>query len=116
MSNKPVRVRNRTVKQGARASITTSKEKVVSGESQGVEESISKEMDRAVENPNPAYVSVNGGMTINTGNYESIKIGVSVSFPCEPTTEAVKETYGDVTKLVDEFLDAEYLEATREEE
>lgn len=47
----------------------------------------------------PCVVSVMMNMTRNLGNYESLKIGVSLSVPCPP--ELVDETYTDVKAWVD---------------
>lgn len=45
-------------------------------------------------------VSIEGGRTVNLGNYESARINVSISMPC--TKEDLNETYEWASKWVDE--------------
>jgi hypothetical protein len=59
-----------------------------------------EELDAAfppLENVQPgeplAEVGVHYGLTINTGNYESVKLDVSIRFPCYPNKESVDATY-----------------------
>lgn len=47
----------------------------------------------------PCVVSVMMNMTRNLGNYESLKIGVTLSVPCTP--ENVEDTYTDIKAWVD---------------
>lgn len=44
-----------------------------------------------VTNGPPAMVTVGGGQTFNTGNYNSVKISVSLSVPCDK--EDINATY-----------------------
>jgi hypothetical protein len=58
----------------------------------------------------PAYVRVNGGTTKNLGNFESLRVDVSISVPCY--VEDVESTFVAVaddvaTKLEEEV--AEYM-------
>jgi hypothetical protein len=53
----------------------------------------------------PAFIRVNAGKTLNLGNYESLRIDVSVTLPCLP--ENIEETYEQAaefafTKMLDE--------------
>lgn len=53
----------------------------------------------------PAYVRVNGGITKSTGNYESLRVDVSISVPCY--VEDIQATYDRIAddvafKLEDE--------------
>lgn len=40
---------------------------------------------RFEEGQQPAFVRVGAGLTINTGNFESLRIDVSVTLPCLPS-------------------------------
>jgi hypothetical protein len=42
---------------------------------------------------NPGRVRVEASVTKNMGNYESIRVGVAIEWPCEPTPQALKSTY-----------------------
>lgn len=56
---------------------------------------------------NPAYVTVEGGITRNTGDYNSIKVGVIYSMPCEPTLAAMDALYEQLSYHVDSKLQLE---------
>lgn len=56
----------------------------------------------------PAHVQVGGGLTKNLGNYESAKLNVSITAPCENTDKAIRATYKHISALVEELLDVEY--------
>lgn len=47
-------------------------------------------------------MGVSGGRTINTGNYESVKITVSLNMPCAPTD--LDATYEFATNWVGDKL------------
>ena len=49
-----------------------------------------------------AVVRVGMGATINSGNYESLRIDIGISLPCDP--ENVDETYNGLYKQVSEYL------------
>lgn len=53
----------------------------------------------------PAYVRVNAGMTKNMGNYESLRIDVSLTVPCY--TEEVDRVFPRVAERVSVFLQEE---------
>jgi hypothetical protein len=53
----------------------------------------------------PAYVRVNAGMTKNMGNYESLRLDVSISMPCYP--EEVDKVFVVVADKVSVFLEEE---------
>lgn len=53
----------------------------------------------------PAYVRVNAGVTKNLGNYESLRIDVSVSVPCY--AEEIEKVEKRVASMVADMLDAE---------
>ncbi len=69
---------------------------------------IDDEVESEVNSINPGYVSVTAGITKNLGNYESAKIGVTVSLPCEPSLEGAESKYSDVSDLVDKLMDEEF--------
>lgn len=53
----------------------------------------------------PAYVRVSAGMTRNMGNYESLRVDVSVSMPCY--AEEVEAVIPKAADMVAAHLDAE---------
>lgn len=56
------------------------------------------------ESTNPqatASVSVGVGLTKNLGNYESVKISISLTVPCLPTEDDIEETYTNAKNWVD---------------
>jgi len=53
----------------------------------------------------PAYVRVNAGMTKNMGNYESLRVDVSLTLPCYP--EEVDKVFPLVADKVSLFLQDE---------
>lgn len=53
----------------------------------------------------PAYVRVNAGMTINKGNYESLRLDVSISMPCY--TEEIDKVLPLTADKVAAFLEEE---------
>ena len=54
------------------------------------------------------FVTVEGGITKNLGDYNSARIGVVVSLPCQPTEEGVKDAYKRISKMVDQLMNEEY--------
>jgi hypothetical protein len=54
------------------------------------------------------FVTVEGGITKNLGDYNSARIGVVVSLPCEPTVEGARKAYSEISKLVDKLMNEEY--------
>lgn len=55
----------------------------------------------------PAYVRVDGSMTINLGDYNSAKVSVSVSLPCLPVEEEIRRAYDFASSMVDSYLEEE---------
>jgi len=55
----------------------------------------------------PAKVTVDYGVTFNLGNYESVRIGVTVAVPCY--FEEIDRAYKWATKWADERVTAEEL-------
>jgi hypothetical protein len=53
----------------------------------------------------PAYVRVNAGVTKNMGNYESLRIDVSLSVPCY--VEEMDTVFPKVADMVAAYLDIE---------
>lgn len=53
----------------------------------------------------PAYVRVNAGVTKNLGNYESLRLDVSISRPCY--VEDIDRTYESLSTRVSEMLEEE---------
>jgi len=56
----------------------------------------------------PAWINVTAGATINLGSFNSGKISVSITYPCEPAK--VDETYPKLKDWVDKRVEAEVLE------
>lgn len=50
----------------------------------------------------PAFVRVGAGLTINTGNFESLRLDVSVSLPCLPSE--VEDAYVQASQYTADFL------------
>ena len=109
-------IRKRTKKVGARGAVHVSRSVKSSGEADEHVSETSKEIQTGVNHPNPAYVRVDGGLTKNLGDYNSAKVGVSVSMPCEPNEKSVRKCYEKTSKLVDEFMDEEFKNAVGEED
>lgn len=57
------------------------------------------------EGQEPAHVRVMAGLTVNQGNYEFLRIDVSVSLPCLPTE--VEAAYAKASDYVAEFISEE---------
>lgn len=75
------------------------------------EEEEEVEVETMVFDTDPAYVRVNAGVTKNLGNYESLRVDVSLSIPCPP--EVVDDVFVNVADKVADLLDSEvqkYLE------
>lgn len=63
----------------------------------------------------PAFVRVGAGKTLNMGNYESLRIDVSVTMPCLPSE--VNATFEELSDLVAEKLldeEAEWLGSAKQ--
>ena len=60
------------------------------------------------EGEEAAYVKVSAGLTINTGNFQSLRVDVAVSLPCLPSE--VPDTYETASAYVAEFLQQEEAE------
>jgi hypothetical protein len=50
----------------------------------------------------PALVRVSAGSTINLGNFESMRLDVSVTLPCR--VEEIQETYVRASEYVSDFM------------
>jgi len=60
-----------------------------------------------VEVPEPhATVGFNAAYTKNMGDYNSLKVSVSLFMPCKPDAESVEEAYGKVKLWVDGKMEA----------
>jgi len=55
----------------------------------------------------PAHVSVSGGVTINLGDFNSVKMSVMVTLPCLPVDSEIQRAYALASKRVDMFLSEE---------
>lgn len=59
-----------------------------------------------------ACVSVDAGMTVNMGNYQSAKVGVMIAMPCYP--EEVEAVYGVVKATVEKIVRDEVSELIKQ--
>lgn len=53
------------------------------------------------------HVSVTGSVTRNLGNYNGVKVAVSVSLPCYPELSEIRRAYNTASVLIDELIPAE---------
>lgn len=65
----------------------------------------SEELIPGLFTSNGMMVTVDGGHTVNLGNYESAKIGVSLTVPCSP--ESLNEAYDWAITWVGQRIQAE---------
>jgi hypothetical protein len=68
----------------------------------GVEESEREDIEARKFAVEPAYVRVNAGVTKNMGNYESLRVDVSITVPCY--TEEVDDVQARVSDRVADLL------------
>ncbi len=54
-----------------------------------------------------AYVRVDGGITKNLGDYNSVKVGVSITRPCKDDDAEIRNTYGQLSVMVEELVATE---------
>ena len=101
----PARIRQRTKQQGNEGSVTKAVERKVSGKVTSSETTTEK--FSGTDCLNPAYVGVMGSVTKNLGNYEAVRVQVSVSLPCAGNESAVRKTFDKASELVDEFVGIE---------
>ncbi|KGP00282.1 hypothetical protein JT27_18295 [Alcaligenes faecalis] len=55
----------------------------------------------------PALVRVGVGSTLNMQNFQSLRIDVSVTLPCDPAPEAIQAAYEQASEFVAEKLTEE---------
>lgn len=60
----------------------------------------------------PAYVGAKGSVTRNLGDYNSVRVEVSVSVPCYPVEEEIQRAYEYVTGKLDELIPEQLAKAT----
>lgn len=86
----------------------------VTKKSGGVEQTLKEEHvghPTLVLDSNPlAEVEVGLSCTINTGNYENLKINVSLRMPCEATADEIDETFESVQGWVSQKLEVIHAE------
>lgn len=65
-------------------------------------------VDDLQEIKNPARVRVGGGITKRAGGeFEFVRVDISIEWPCEPNKEAVKKTYKRLSSMVDTMIEDE---------
>ena len=57
---------------------------------------------------NPAYINLTGGVTRNTGDFNSVKISISLTYPCNP--DDIDKSYEKIKNWVDKRLSDEIAE------
>lgn len=62
----------------------------------------------------PASIRIGGGITKNMGNFESIRLDVSIEWPFPPTLPALEQTHAWLTEVVDQKVAYELSVATGE--
>jgi len=55
----------------------------------------------------PAYVSVAAGRTINMGDFNTLRLDVSITLPCRADNQSIEDTYEQASDLVAEYLGEE---------
>lgn len=63
--------------------------------------------------PHVGRITVNGGVTVNMGNFEFIRADVHIEMPCLPTDEGFAEAHEYARRKVGEFI-AEDVAAAKE--
>lgn len=53
------------------------------------------------------YVNVDGGITKNMGDFNSVRVRVSISLPCYPEDTEIRRAYVHASTLIDELLPSE---------
>ena len=101
----PTRIRRRVVRQGTEGSITKTMEKKDHGVV--VKSAEKTEKFKAESIINPAYVTVNGSVTKNTGNFESVRVQVGISLPCLADEKTVTKTFNRLSEMVEQFVGIE---------
>jgi hypothetical protein len=64
----------------------------------------------------PARVSVAGGVTRNTGDYNSARVDVRIELPCYPEASEIERVYNIASEMVDRFVRNETYYATGKRE
>lgn len=71
-------------------------------------------IDHVQELPHVAKVRVEGSVTKNLGDFNSVRVGVAIEWPCAPTEKAVADTYKFLSDKVDTMITEELQIATGE--
>lgn len=88
------------------AAVATTEKAHKDGSTQETTETLSTK----VFDSTPAMVNVTMGLTRNLGNYESLKITVGLTMPCEPTSQGIDDAFHEAKGWVDsriEFINQE---------
>lgn len=70
----------------------------------GGKQSETEQVDGIIATGPVAYVGVRCAKTTNIGNYESVKIEISLNYPSPPDEDSVTETFNNVKDWVDKRL------------
>jgi hypothetical protein len=89
---------NKNTKQGN--TMTTGKSWIQVGDKQAEQKTIPTTEPIST----PATINVSSGITLNLGNYESLRVDVGITLPCKPTKKDVEDTYAKALQFVEEKL------------
>lgn len=96
---------NRVARVRRQETVVAESKVTISSKYMGKDESKPKVIEVRKFDVEPAYVRVSAGMTKNMGNYESLRVDVSVSMPCY--AEEVDKVIPVVADMVAGHLDNE---------
>lgn len=60
----------------------------------------------AVLNETPVLIGVTVGVTRNLGNYESLRVSLSLTLPCKQDSQDIEDTYASAKGWVDDKINA----------
>jgi hypothetical protein len=75
-------------------------------EKDGTEAEVKQKVGEEVLPANYATVGCRMGHTKNLGNYESLRVEVSISWPCPADGDSIESTYGKCKEWVESKLEA----------
>jgi hypothetical protein len=109
-----VRVRHRTRKKNSEGTITKSMTKKVSGEVTDNVEVIERFPFHTPSSKDPAYVCVSLSETRAPINFESVKVSISVTVPCDPNQSSITQAFDKTAEMTENFLSIEMGNALEE--
>lgn len=111
MADNNVRQRKITLEK-AEGTITVTRANYAGG-ARNEEESYSQKIDVPIFNTTPAKVRVAAGVTRNVGDFNSVRVDVSIEMPCYPEMSEIRRVYSllsaEAERLVNQELGKEAL-------